>query len=73
MTTYKEKEYRTEEQFITIADNATNGNWSIAFKQVEEFGFYAQDLIEHFDVNERHALEMIDIVYLAEGGQKERG
>ena len=67
------KEYRTEEQFLTIADNAVNGNWSIAFKEVAEHGFFAQDLIMFFDNNESHGLELTDIVYLAEGGQKERG
>ena len=40
------KEYRTLEQFKTIADNTINGNWSVAFKEAEEYGFYANELIK---------------------------
>jgi hypothetical protein len=67
------KEYRTVEQFNTIADSAINGNWSTAFKEVEQFGFFADDLIECFNNDDSHGLDWEAIVYLAQGGQKERG
>jgi len=68
-----EKEYRTQKQFLIIADSAINGNWSIAFKEVAEFGFFADDLILFFNNTEAHGLDWESIVYLAQGGQKERG
>ena len=40
--------YRTKEQFDSIINNAINGNWSDAVKQVEEYGFYAHDLIKAY-------------------------
>lgn len=39
------KEYRTEAQFIEIAENCLNGNWSDAGNNCVEYGFYANDLI----------------------------
>ena len=39
------EEYRTEEQFKKIVNNAINGNWKDAFKKAEKYGFYANDLI----------------------------
>jgi len=65
--------YRTEEQFIEIMENAQNGNWSDAFKGAEEYGFYAQDLIRHFEeTGEDYGFEFEDLICIAEGAQKLR-
>ena len=65
--------YRTEEQFINIMDNAINGNWSDAFKEAEESGFYAQDLIEHYrNLIHIYDFDFEDLIYIAEGAQKLR-
>lgn len=69
------EEYRTREQFISIMDNAQNGNWSTAFKQCVEYGFYAKDLIDHFDeytFDFNGHYDERDLIYLAEGAQKLR-
>lgn len=67
------KEYRTEEQFISIMENAQNGNWSDAFKEAEEAGFYAQDLIKHYqNTNDIYNWDLEDLIYIAEGAQKLR-
>lgn len=64
--------YRTLEQFTTIAENAYNGNWSDAFNNCVDFGFYANDLIK---MNEEHELiqDVTDLAILAEGAMKIRG
>ena len=41
-------EYRTKEQFNEIIDTAINGNWTNAIEKVEEYGFYANDLINFY-------------------------
>ena len=41
-----DKEYRTHKQFEEIVESCTNGNWTQASKECEEFGFYANDLIK---------------------------
>lgn len=65
--------YRTEEQFISLMENAQNGNWSDAFRDAEEGGFYAQDLIRHFEnIGEDCGFEFEDLIYIAEGAQKLR-
>lgn len=67
------KEYRTEEQFVSIMDNALNGNWSDAFKEAEEYRFYAKDLIEHYEnIGLDNGYEFKDLIYIAEGAQKLR-
>lgn len=45
ITPKDQKEYRTEDQFIEIFENAYNGNWSTAFQNCVDYGFYANDLI----------------------------
>lgn len=40
-------EYRTQDQWNEICDSAVNGNWSTARKEVEEYGFYVEDLIKY--------------------------
>lgn len=65
------KQYRTLEQFESIADNCLNGNWSDAAKECVEYGFYASDLIR---LNQEHELfdDKYDIAELAEIAQKLR-
>ena len=41
-----QKEFRTEEQFVTISENALNGNWKDAAQNCVDFGFFANDLIK---------------------------
>lgn len=52
------KEYRTQEQFESIAENCLNGNWRDAARECVEFGFFANDLRKF---NEE--LELFDDVY----------
>ena len=65
------KNYRTSEQFAEICESAINGNWNQAFREGFEAGFYAQDLIKHYE-EESNGIEFEDLVYLAEGIQKLR-
>ena len=37
-------EYRTEEQFISIAEDCNVGNWDHAAQDCVKYGFYAHDL-----------------------------
>ena len=62
--------YRTENQFIEIMEKASNGNWCDAFQDAKKGGFFAQDLIEHFEntVN-MYGWDFEDLVYIAEGAQ----
>lgn len=67
------KEYRTEEQFISLMEDAHNGNWSDAFRQAEQHGFFAQDLIRHYENTvEIYGWDFEDLIYIAEGAQKLR-
>ena len=66
--------YRTNEQFEEIVESATNGNWSQAFKECVDYGFYANDLIEMYEEREREMggkpytyFDITDIARLAEG------
>jgi hypothetical protein len=43
------KQYRTREQFNEILESAINGNWTQAKKEVKKYGFYAQDLVNHYN------------------------
>jgi len=45
-------EYRTTAQFYDIIDLVYNGNWSTATESCVKYGFFAQDLIEHYNVRE---------------------
>jgi len=65
------KEFRTEEQFESIADNCYNGNWTDAANECIEFGFYANDLIKHNKSNELFN-DFYDIAELVELTQKLR-
>jgi len=66
------QEYRTTQQFEEISESALNGNWKQAFKQCEEYGFYANDLIEHYEANEVNIIDLKDIAILSEGAQELR-
>jgi hypothetical protein len=65
------KEYRTQEQFESIAENCLNGNWTDAANECVEFGFFANDLKKY---NEELNLfdDIYDIAELAEMAQKFR-
>jgi len=61
-------DYRTTEQFDKICNSAINGNWSVAFKECAEYGFYANDLINKFEESDgMSGLEATDLAILAEG------
>jgi len=64
------KEYRTQEQFEEIMESAMNGNWTQAFREAEEYGFYAQDLIKYYNQDDGYMFE--DLVYIAEGAAERR-
>ena len=58
-------EYRTAEQFETIAENCINGNWKDAAKNCIEYGFYANDLINHQEQTNLFD-DLTDLAILAE-------
>jgi len=66
-----QKEFRTFEQFESIAENCLNGNWTDAAKECVEYGFYANDLIQF---NKEHELfdDYYDIAELVEIAAKYR-
>ena len=67
-------EYRTEEQWITICENAVNGNWSDAFQNCVDFGFFAQDLINKYEGEECPILDdPTDLAILSQGAERIRG
>ena len=60
-------EYRTEEQWETICENAVNGNWQDAGQNCVDFGFYANDLINKYKNEDFHLLDdPTDIAILVE-------
>ena len=65
-------DYRTTEQFEEICDSAMNGNWSQAFKECVEYGFFANDLINAFNNNDYCGIEATDLSILAEGANELR-
>ncbi len=50
--------YRTDEQFESIAENCLNGNWTDAAIECINYGFFANDLI-----NKNKSLELFDDIY----------
>ncbi len=44
-------EHRTQEQWLEIVDNATNGNWQDAGKCASEYGFWVNDMIKMQEEN----------------------
>jgi len=66
-------EYRTEEQWETICENAVNGNWQDAGQNCVDFGFYANDLINKYENEEFHLLDdPTDLAILVEIAMKIR-
>jgi hypothetical protein len=68
-------DYRTDKQFEEIIYSCINGQWKQAIKQVEEYGFYASDLIqkqEAFKSEGLHTIEDIELCILSEGAEKLR-
>ena len=65
------KEFRTAEQFESIADNCLNGNWTDAANECIKYGFYANDLKKHNEENQLFD-DIYDIAELAELAQKLR-
>ena len=66
------KEYRTIEQYNEIVDSVINGNWTTAFRECVEYGFYANDLIRFYEEEEYNHLPVMDLVLLAEGACERR-
>lgn len=64
-------EYRTQEQFLSIAENCLNGNWTDAAKECVECGFYANDLRKYNEDLELFT-DLYDIAELSELAQKLR-
>ena len=61
------KDYRTQEQFETIADNCLNGNWSDAAQNCVDYGFYANDLIKARENDDLNLFEdLTDLAKLSE-------
>ena len=67
----RQTEYRTDEQFESIADNCLNGNWTDAAKECIEYGFFANDLRIKNEELELFT-DLYDIAELAELAQKLR-
>ena len=66
-------EYRTKEQWETICENASNGNWSDAGQNCVDYGFYANDLIKKYENEEFHILDdPTDIAILVEIAMEKR-
>jgi len=65
------KQFRTEEQFESIAENCYNGNWTDAANECIEYGFYANDLINYNKELELFS-DLYDIAELAELAMKLR-
>jgi hypothetical protein len=65
------KEYRTQEQFESIAENCLNGNWSDAAAECVKYGFYANDLRKYNEELE-YFTDLYDIAELVEMAQKLR-
>ena len=65
------KEYRTAEQFESIADNCLNGNWTDSANECVKYGFFANDLRKHNEENELFT-DLYDIAELAELAERLR-
>jgi hypothetical protein len=68
-------EYRTTAQFETIADLFYNGQWTEAIQRCVDYGFFAQDLVEHY-VNQEDSgtlyIPATALAILAEGAAEIR-
>ena len=65
--------FRTDEQWNEICDSAKNGNWTQAFQECVDYGFYANDMIKKYNNEDYHVLDdESDIALLSEGAAKIR-
>ena len=64
--------YQTDKQFEEICNSAINGNFSQAFKECVDYGFYANDLIIKFKESEYSGIKATDLAILAEGSTELR-
>jgi len=67
----EKKQFRTEEQFESIAENCFNGNWTDASEECVEFGFYANDL-QRFNEELELFTDLYDLMHLVELAMKFR-
>ena len=66
-------DYRTDKQFEEICNSAISGNWSQAFKECLDYGFFANDLIIKFEESGGcSGIESTDLAILAEGAAELR-
>tara|TARA_Y100000593_G_C4258358_1_gene310865 strand:- start:548 stop:775 length:228 start_codon:yes stop_codon:yes gene_type:complete len=66
-------EFRTQEQFEEICEDAVNGNWSHAGRKCLEYGFYANDLIKKYQEEDVHILdEPEDLALIIELANEEK-
>lgn len=65
-----EKTYRTAEQFEKILDSMINGNWTQSADECIEYGFYSQDLCNHWEGMkaefDHEPCDPLDLVHLIE-------
>ena len=64
--------YGLDWQWKEISKNAVNGNWTHAFENCVEYGFFSNDLIRHYNEEEYHLLEATDLAILSEGASNIR-
>ena len=67
----EKKQFRTEEQFESIAENCLNGNWSDAANECIEYGFWANDLQKANEENQQFT-DLYDLMHLVELAMKFR-
>ena len=70
------QEYRTQEQFYTICDSLTNGNYSEAIDYAVEYGFSAVDISKYVNDQElitNSYLDATHFFYLCEGIGRVKG
>jgi len=60
-------QFRTDEQWQDMCENAVNGNWSDAAQNAVDYGFYANDMIKKYQAEDFHILsEESDMAILCE-------
>jgi len=66
-------EYRTAEQYKEISETMVNGNLRDAVNLAIEYGFYATDLIWHYEQNEFNIMDLKDIAMISEWKAEQNG
>ena len=64
-------ELRTQQQFIEIISTNHNGNLTKSYELAEGYGFYASDLIKHYD-EESWWFDVTKLISIAEGAMMVR-